>query len=196
MICAIILAAGRSRRMSAQKLLLPLAGKPMITRIVDELQQVPSLELFVVVGPDGKGIQAALQGRRVTFLTNPDNEGDMLSSIRCGLRALPETYSAILVVLGDQPNVTARLVNELIAGRDRSGSGIIVPTHLGHRGHPVLLATRFRDELLGGYDGIGLHGLLTAHPDEVFPVEIHDGAVLRDMDKPEDYQREMAHSAA
>jgi molybdenum cofactor cytidylyltransferase len=196
MICAIILAAGRSRRMGAQKLLLPLAGKPVIARIVDELQQISSLKLLVVVGRNGKGIQAALQGRRVGLLRNPDVAGDMLSSLRCGLRALPAGCSAVLVVLGDQPNLTARLVTELIAGRDRSGSGIIVPTHLGRRGHPVLLAACFRDELLGRYDGVGLQGLLQAHPDEVFSVEIQDGAVLRDMDKPEDYQRELAHSAA
>ena len=78
MICAIILAAGRSQRMGTQKLLLPLAGKPVITRIVDELQQVPTLQLQVVVGRNGNGIQEALRGRRVSLLRNPDAAGDML----------------------------------------------------------------------------------------------------------------------
>jgi molybdenum cofactor cytidylyltransferase len=196
MIYAIILAAGRSRRMGAQKLLLPLARKPVITRIVDELQKSPLLKLLVVVGRDGERIKAALRGRSVSFLTNPDAAGDMLSSIRCGLRAMPARCSAALIVLGDQPNVTARLVAKLVAARARSGSGIIVPTHRGHRGHPVLLAARFRDELMGNYNGVGLQGLLNAHLDEVFSVEIHDGTMLRDMDKPEDYQRELASNAA
>jgi CTP:molybdopterin cytidylyltransferase MocA len=97
-----------------------------------------------------------------------------------------------LVVLGDQPNITAGLVAKLIAGYASSGSGIIVPTHGGHRAHPVLLAARFRDELMRGYEGVGLQGLLNAYPDEVRSLEVPDGAILRDMDQPEDYQRELA----
>jgi len=192
MIYAIILAAGRSQRMGTQKLLLPLARKPVITRIVDELQACQLQELLVVVGRDGRRIRKALAGRSVRFLSNPEAEGDMLSSIRCGLRAMPAGGSGFLVVLGDQPNVTAELVGMLIAGFTRSGSGIVVPTHRGHRAHPVLLAARFRDELMSGYEGVGLRGLLNAHPNEVYPVEIANGALLRDMDKPEDYQRELA----
>lgn len=195
MICAIILAAGRSQRMGAQKLLLPLAGKPVITRIVDELLASPVHKLFVVVGRDGKAVQDALQGRSVGFLNNPDPAGDMLGSIRCGLRAIPTGCSAVLVVLGDQPNVTSRLVATLIAGFTESRQGIVVPTHQGHREHPVLFAARFRDELLSRHDGVGLRGLLDAHPDEVVSLEVADSTLFKDMDTPEDYQRELTCNA-
>ncbi len=107
MICAMVLAAGRSRRMGAQKLLLSLGGRPVIARIVDEVLRGPVDRVFVIVGPDGARIAEALAGRRVDYVINPDPEAEMLSSVRCGLRAMPEDCDAVLMVLGDQPGVTA-----------------------------------------------------------------------------------------
>jgi molybdenum cofactor cytidylyltransferase len=195
MICALVLAAGRSERMGTQKLLLPLGGKPVIARIVDELQQSPLQETVVVVGRDGEKVQQALKGRAVSFVTNPDFAGDMLSSVRCGLRAIPAGRVAVLVVLGDQPNIASQLVRKLIEAFKESGRGIIVPAHNGHCGHPLLIATRFRDELLSRHEGVGLHGLLDAHPEEVFRLEISDAAVLEDIDTPDDYQRHLSSIA-
>jgi len=194
MICAIVLAAGRSERMGKQKLLLPLGGKPVITRIVDELQRSPLQETFVVVGRDVERVQAALQGRAVIFVTNPDFAGDMLSSVRCGLRALPKGCTAALVVLGDQPNLTSQLVGVLVNAFQDSGRSIIVPAHHGHRGHPLLVASRLHDELLSQHEGSGLRGLLDAHPEEVFQLEVADAAMLEDMDTPKDYQEQLIRS--
>jgi len=202
MICAIVLAAGRSERMGAQKLLLPLRGQSVITRIVDELIGIPLQRIIVVVGRDAEPIQQALVGRVVTFVANPDPVGDMLSSVRCGLRALPKSCPAVLVALGDQPGVTSKLVGELIrAFREPTpdvetpGKQIVVPVHAGRRGHPLLFATRFRDELMTCYDGVGLHGLLAAHPDEVLEVEVSTATELEDMDTPEDYQQQLKSAA-
>jgi len=195
MICAIVLAAGRSERMGTQKLLLPLGGKPVVTRIVDELQRCTLHETIVVVGRDAGQVHAALRDRAVTFVANPDFTGDMLSSIRCGLRTLPTQCKAVLIVLGDQPNITAQLVIELVAAFRKSGRGIAVPTHNGHRGHPLLIARRFHDELLRQHEDVGLLGLLDAYPDEVFRLEIANAAILDDMDTPEDYQRHLNSKA-
>lgn len=191
MICAIVLAAGRSRRMGTQKLLLPIAGKPIITRVVDELQQSSVAATLVVTGTDGQKIQAALSGRKVSFINNPDADGDMLSSIRCGSRALPSGCVASLIVLGDQPNLTSELVTKLIAGLKENGRGIILPTHQGHRGHPVLMSAKLCEKLVSRHYAAGLREFLDSHPEDVFAVEIPDGSTLQDMDTPEDYQRHL-----
>lgn len=198
MICAIVLAAGRSERMGPQKLLLPLGEKPVIARVVDELIASPLQQIIVVVGRDGERIQNALAGRAVTFLSNADPEGDMLSSVRCGLRVLPASCEGVLVVLGDQPGITSQSVGELIRAfhapspESRTpNKSIILPTHAGRRGHPLLFAARYREEILTRYDGIGLHGLLAAHPEAVAELEAGTAATLEDMDTPEDYQRQL-----
>lgn len=198
MICAIVLAAGRSERMGMQKLLLRLGEKLVITRVVDELFNSPLHRIIVVVGRDAEQIQSALAGRAVTFVHNSDPNTDMLSSVRCGLSALPTLCKAVLLVLGDQPGVTSELVGSLIRAfhapspksRTRNQS-IILPTHAGRRGHPLLFDACYREEILTRYDGVGLHGLLAAHPEAVVELEVSTAAALDDMDTPEDYQRQL-----
>lgn len=189
MIGAVVLAAGRSRRMGTQKLLLPIRGQPVIARIVDELQRSPLDGVWVVLGHEGGRIRDALGGRDVNFVTNPDAEGDMLSSVRCGLRALPEPWDAVLIVPGDQPTVASKVVAGLIRCFQITRCGIAVPTYHGRRGHPILIARQHREEILGHHEAMGLRGLLQVHSAEVGEMGVDDPGVLDDMDLPEDYVR-------
>jgi len=190
MICAVVLAAGRSERMGTQKLLLPLGGKPVIARIVDELSRSRVEEILVVTGHDRDRLHKALAGWRVQFVANPDPDSDMLHSVRCGLRALPRHCEAVFVVLGDQPGITRKLLDELIRCFRQNNSKIIVPTRDGHRGHPVLFSSQHFKELLDGYEHNGLRGFLNAHSKGVLRVPISDLNALDDMDTPADYQRQ------
>ena len=70
------------------------------------------------------------------------------------------------------------------------GGGIVVPAHGDRRGHPILFASHFCEEVLSRYDSVGLHGLLDAHPEEVFKVPVSTASILEDMDTPEDYERQ------
>ena len=189
MICALVLAAGRSRRMGTQKLLLPVGGRPVITRIVDEVLASPVDQVFVVINPDGAGITAALGDRRVRFVVNTEVDGEMLSSVRCGLAAMPPTCEAVLVVLGDQPTLTADVVARLVRAFQTSGRGLVVPTAGGRRGHPLLFAMRYRDEVLQGYEELGLRGLLQAHTEDICEIEVVTPGILEDLDVPEDFRR-------
>jgi molybdenum cofactor cytidylyltransferase len=216
MICAIILAAGESRRMGAQKLLLPFDGRTVIGRIAGEILRGPVARTFVVVGADGARVAAAVEDERLSrkgararrdrepcesprgspqgalsFVTNPDPAGDMLSSVRCGLRALPPGCQAVLVALGDQPSITAELIAQLVNASRVSGRGIIVPVYGGKRGHPLLFSARYSQEVLTRYDDLGLRGLLHAHPEDVFELAADSASVLTDMDYPQDYLREL-----
>ena len=189
MICALVLAAGQSRRMGTQKLLLPLEGQPMIVHVVDELLRSPVDQIFVVIGEEGKQISEAIAGRRVHVVTNAHAEGEMLSSVRCGLIAIPDECAGVLVALGDQPSITADVVERLVRALRTTGRGIVVPTYRGQRGHPLLLAMHYRNEILTRYENVGLHGLLQAHPEDVLGVEVAAPGILEDMDVPEDYRR-------
>ena len=161
----------------------------MITRIVEQVLRSPIDRVYVVTGPDRERLTAALAGRRVEFVTNPSAEGEMLTSVREGLRALPGTCAAILVVLGDQPGLTAEVIARLIQAYRAARPGIVVPTYRGQRGHPLLFDSRYREEILTGYDHVGLRGLLRAHPEAVVEVAVESPGVLEDVDVPEDYRR-------
>jgi molybdenum cofactor cytidylyltransferase len=101
----------------------------------------------------------------------------------------------VLVALGDQPSITSALVDRMVAAYGRCGKGILVPFHAGRRGHPLLFADRYRDEVLTRYEDVGLRGLMQAHPEDICELNVPTDAVLSDMDYPEDYRRELARLA-
>ena len=178
--------------MGVQKLLLPFGGGTVIAHIVDEVLRSPVDETLVVVGRDGPRIGEALAGRPVRIVANPDPDGEMLSSVRCGLRALGPDSEAVLVALGDQPTVTAGLVGHMIDAFRGGGRGIVVPAYGGKPGHPILFSTRYRDEVLTRFDEVGLRGLRQAHPEDVVELPAANAAVLADMDTREDYRRALS----
>jgi molybdenum cofactor cytidylyltransferase len=194
MICAIVLAAGRSSRMGSQKVLLPFAGQTVIGHIVYQVLAAAIDRTIVVTGPDDAAIRLALAGRRVTLVANPDSTGEMLSSVRCGLRALPPECTAAIVVLGDQPTIRTELIADLVRSFHSTRAKIVVPTCQGRRGHPLLFSADYLAEVLTQHDGVGLRGLLQAHPSDVVELEVAEAAVLTDMDSPEDYTHAQSRS--
>jgi len=195
MTSAIVLAAGRSQRMGTPKLLLPFAGSTVIARVVDAYLRTPVDQILVVVRPLDQAIRNALSNRQVLFVENPDAAGDMLSSLRCGLRALPVKTETILVSPADQPSLEADLICRMLtAFRDRRAH-LLVPVHKGHRGHPLVVAARYRDELLTSYAGIGLRGLLETHSDELIEWPAADASALEDLDTPSDYRQSLRRAA-
>jgi molybdenum cofactor cytidylyltransferase len=178
--------------MGVQKLLLPFGGGTLIGHIAGEILRSPVDRTFVVVGPDAARVTAALAGHRAQIITNPDPDGEMLSSVRCGLRALTPDCEAVLVALGDQPSITADLIARLVSAFRTSARGIVVPVYSGRGGHPILFSIRYRQEVLTCFDDVGLRGLRQAHPEDVLELAAPDPSVLTDMDYPADYRRELA----
>jgi molybdenum cofactor cytidylyltransferase len=192
MIDAIVLAAGRSLRMGTQKLLLPFAGQTVIGHIIDQVLAAPIRTAFIVVAAGDHAVRSALANRAVNFVENPDPEGDMLSSVRAGLRALPPDTSAALIALGDQPSIRTEVIRTLDEASHSFGRGIVAPVYRAKRGHPMLVARRYFDELLNNHDGVGTRGIFATHRDDVFDLPVSDEGILADIDYPEDYERELA----
>lgn len=191
MICAIVLAAGQSERMGAQKLLLPFGGKTVIAHIVEQITASSVDEVYVVVGYQWKQVSEGLSGSAFSIVKNSNYKSGMLSSVRCGLKAIPQECKAVLVALGDQPSITTKLIDNMLQNFSSTEKQILVPIYDGKRGHPIIFSAVYRDEILTHYDDIGLRGLLYAHKGDVFELPVASSGVLSDMDCPEDYQREL-----
>jgi molybdenum cofactor cytidylyltransferase len=174
--------------MGVPKPLLPFAGSTVIARVVDACLGAPVDQVIVVVRSNDRQLRNALDGRPLIFVENPDASGDMLSSLRCGLRALPPFAETVVVVPADQPSLEPGLIRQMLAAFRANCRGILVPVHKGRRGHPLVLAARYRSELLTSCDGVGLRGLLRAHSADVTEWPADDAAVLEDLDTPADYE--------
>ena len=184
MICAIVLAAGKSERMGTQKVLLPLAGVTILEHIVGRIAGSVVDRTFVVVGHEGARVVKALEGCPVSVVMNPAYQAGMLSSVRCGLRALPAECEAVLIALGDQPRLSTGVIDTLVRAFSGCSKGIAVPIHRGRRGHPLIFASSYRPEIIERYDDEGLRGLLVAHPGDILEVEVSVPYILEDMDVP------------
>jgi molybdenum cofactor cytidylyltransferase len=184
-VAAVVLAAGMSRRMGENKLLVPVEGRPMIARVVGALAASPAAQVVVVVGHEADRVRAALAGvgERVRFVDSPDYALGLSASLRAGIAALGPDVDAALVCLGDMPWVAARHVSALIDAFDpAAGRTICVPLFQGKRGNPVLWAARHFAEMQGLSGDVGARELIERHADAVCAVAVDDAAVTVDID--------------
>jgi molybdenum cofactor cytidylyltransferase len=190
MVSSILLAAGKSTRMGQQKLLMPYKGHGMVDHILQKITNTNLFRTIVVTGSDSAQIEKELKNHQAIFVYNERFEEGMLSSVQKGIAALGVESAGFLILLGDQPMVTEKVINRLIALFRKTTKGLLVPTFLGKRGHPVLIDAKYRDEIGKLSQAIGLRELFLNHPEDVLEVEIESDAILKDIDTPEDYRRE------
>ena len=128
MIAAIILAAGQSRRMGQNKLLLPFGSATVIETIVGEVAACPEVgDIVVVTGHQADRVQAQLAAYPIRCVFNADyTRSDMLVSIQTGLHTLATGVTAALIVLGDQPRLRREIVQRVIAAAEPDQ--LIVPS--------------------------------------------------------------------
>jgi CTP:molybdopterin cytidylyltransferase MocA/rhodanese-related sulfurtransferase len=131
---ALVLAAGAGRRFGATKQLATLRGRPLLEHALAAVTAVSPR--VVVLGHAADEIRARADLHGAAPVICPDWEEGQAASLRCGLAALPDA-DAVLVVLGDQPGLTAAAVDALLAaGGDEDA---VRATYGGTPGHPVLL---------------------------------------------------------
>lgn len=192
MVWAVILAAGRSKRMGTAKMLLPYEGTTVIQNVVRKVRASGVHSVLVVLGAESDSIKTVLKNDPVRLVRNPDFDRGMLSSVQCGLRALPRSATWVLVLLGDQPVLFESVVRTMLRARERTSKGILVPVFKGRRGHPLLFGLKYKKAALNLDPAVGLRQLLRDHPDDVLEVEVPDRAILDDIDTPGDYRRALA----
>ncbi len=187
---AVVLAAGRSQRMGQPKVLLPWDDSTLIETVITRLIMARLDEIVVVVGHHAEAVERILADWPVRLVRNPNYaQGEMLSSVQVGLRALPETVAAALIVMGDQPMLDARALVNILGAYAEGRGEIVVPTYRGQRGTPVLFARRFWPELLAQKGGRP-RDVVQQHPESVAEAEVPNDSILRDLDTPEQYRQE------
>ncbi len=184
-VAAILLAAGRSRRMGCCKQLLPLGERTVLVRCLDALAAGGAGEIMVVVSEEGHDVAEAVRDYPANFVINTAVDADMASSVRAGRDALTTAARAVIVLPSDYPLVSAGTISRLIAGHRASPGSIIIPCHAGRRGHPLLFPRAILDELVAD---LTLRDLVRRDPGRIKLLDVDDPGILHDMDTPEDYQ--------
>ena len=186
-IAGLLLAAGSSRRMGKEnKLLTDVDGTAMVTRVAKQITASQAEGLMVVTGHEKDQVELALKNYATGFVHNPDFADGLSTSLKTGLRALPDNIDGAIVCLGDMPLVKAEHIDQLIRAFDPvEGRSICVPVHGRKRGNPVVWSKRFITEILSVTGDIGARHLLEEHADQVIEVAIEQDGVLFDIDTPD-----------
>jgi molybdenum cofactor cytidylyltransferase len=185
----LILAAGAATRMGRPKQLLDWDGRPLV-RVAAEVALAAQLSpVLAVVGSAQTEVAAGLAGLPLQIVPNPDYVAGQSTSLRTGIAALPPEVAAMVVLLGDQPFVTAAIVARLVAEWRASAYPIVAPIYAGQRGNPVLFAREIFPELLAIQGDRGARAVLAANPARIRPVLFDDPRPLADIDTPDDYER-------
>ena len=189
MISAILLGAGKSRRMGFDKLSLPWGKKTVFECCLETLLRSKVQELVIVLSLRSKGIRNLFLRKNIKVVSNPHAEAGMSTSIRRGLQAIHPRSDGILIALGDQPFLKTRTINLLIRNFAQGKGGIIVPSFRGRRGHPVIFHKRYRKELLNLKGDVGGKFLLERYPKDVIMVPVKSEGVVKDINTWQDYKK-------
>lgn len=175
----ILLAAGRGRRMGADKAFLDLGGRTAVERVVETSLQGGADEVVVVRASGAQEMPPGLQARLVEVPAG----GEMIDSLRAGAAGLPEGCSHVLVFPVDYALAQADTVRAVIEAFAH-GDPIVLPLHADRPGHPIGLAREVLSELQEPTKS--LRDVVVADRSRVRVVAVDDPWVLRDLDTPQD----------
>ena len=185
-VAAILLAAGRSRRMGAFKPLLPFGTQTVIESSIANLRAGGVNDIVVVVGYRGDEIRRQLKTAGVSLVANPDPDTPMGVSIALGVAEIGGQFGAVMIAPADHPAIPGRTI-KLILHEWEGGATLVQPEHETRGGHPVLIDQKYFDELLQLDSERGLRGFFERHRSETRRLPVNSPLIARDMDTWQDY---------
>ena len=182
----VILAAGASRRMGTNKMLLELAGESLVRRAAKRALGAGLSPVVVVIGHEADRLRAELKDLPLEFAVNPDYTGPTSGSLHQGLNKLGPDVNAAVIMLGDMVRVTAETLAMLIAAARGTAAPLVVSRYGDVTAPPLLFRRALFAELLAWTgEGCG-KAVVQAHKHEAMYVDRPE-ALLADVDTPEDF---------
>jgi len=183
-VTGLVLAAGGSKRLGRPKQLLPFGPTTLLDHVLDTARACQFHQLLCVVGGGADGVRERVDLSGIEVVENQHFGEGCSSSIAAALTAVDGRADALVLMLGDQPGVTADAVTALVAGRGRAP--LAVCAYTDGRGHPLAFARAMFGDLASLHGDKGVWKLLDRRADEVTDVAVA-GPIPRDVDTWEDY---------
>jgi molybdenum cofactor cytidylyltransferase len=170
-IAGLLLASGAAHRFGSNKLIAPLAGRAVVRWAADALVGAVD-EVLVTVRDDSDEIRDALAGLPVHWVLNREAHAGMSSAIRAGIAALPADAEAVVVALGDQPLLDARVVARVVERWRDGGTSAVSTRYEDGRGHPVLFGAALFPALLALEGDRGARAVLDGLGDALATIDV------------------------
>jgi molybdenum cofactor cytidylyltransferase len=192
-VCGLVLGAGGSKRLGRPKQLLPFGGGTLLGHVVATARACAFGQTIVALGGAARDVRAGVDLGGVQVVVNDAYGEGCSSSIVAALAAVDERCDVLVLMLGDQPGVTAATVAALLAGR--GDAGLAVCRYDDGRGHPIAFARPLFGELADLHGDKGVWRLLDRAGERAAEVRV-PGPIPLDVDTPQDYEAVLAAAAA
>jgi molybdenum cofactor cytidylyltransferase len=184
-VTGLVLAAGGSKRLGRPKQLLPYGSGTLLDHVLGAARECAFDQLLCVVAGGADGVLSDVDFSGAQVVENPDFGEGCSSSIAAALRAVDSRSEVLVLMLGDQPGVSALTVTKLLAGL--GAAPLAACAYSDGRGHPLAFSRPMFVELAALHGDRGVWKLLDRFPGEVVDVRV-DGPIPRDVDTWEDYE--------
>lgn len=142
--------------------------------------------MVIVIGSCADDVRRVLEDLPVKIVENPEWPTGMSSSIRAGLKDV-SSDDAVLIMLCDQPFVTADVLDNLIDTHRRTGMPIVASEYGAIRGVPAVFSKEFFPELGALTEDEGARRIIVRHPELVATIPFAAGVI--DVDTRHDHQQ-------
>tara|TARA_B110000114_G_scaffold87999_2_gene92936 strand:- start:17216 stop:17854 length:639 start_codon:yes stop_codon:yes gene_type:complete len=181
---AVVLAAGKSLRMGQRNKLLECVDEmPIVHKVLNAVTASIVHQCVVVTGYQAERIRNSVCDYQVDIIVNSEYEQGLSSSLKAGLKCLDSEVDAVLIVLGDMPDIDVGIINQLVLSFDPTqGREICVPVHNQRRGNPVLWSQRFYQDLCQIEGDVGGRHLIVKYRGWVYECYVDDESIHTDID--------------
>ena len=187
MITGIILASGFSRRMGRDKLLLEIEGEKIIERVIKACKSSNLGNIILIYREDD--IKSIGDKYKIKTIYNPNANLGQSEAMKLGIKEAGNVEHYMFFV-GDQPFLTSELINKLILEYKITKTTILVPYYNGNRGMPMIISSKYKEELLNIVGDKGGRDIVNKYILEVEKVHIKEEKQGLDIDSPEDFRKE------
>ncbi len=187
--CAVILAAGNSRRMGCTKALLDINGRTFVEQIIDRLDSSGFRHRYIVLGENYDEVSQTVNLMDCNIIRNEYPERGQLYSLQLAISNLWLDHAGMMVTLVDHPLVTIDTYRQMNLYIQANPHQIIVPRFSNRKGHPVFFPERVFRKLMSTPLAEGARTVVNDPKEEVLYLDVEDEGILQDIDTPEKYEQ-------
>jgi molybdenum cofactor cytidylyltransferase len=188
-VTGLVLAAGSSSRLGQPKQLLPFRGTTLLGATLDVARRCAFSQLLVTLGGAAADVAAVIDFTGAQVVDNPDFGSGCGSSISAAIAHVDDASEGLVLMLGDQPDVSVEAVSRLVG--EGGASQVAVCRYADGRGHPFWFARTVFDELRSLHGDKAIWKVLESGRYSVTEVSI-EATVPIDVDTWADYEALLA----
>ncbi len=190
MIKAILLAAGKSKRLKSENKLIKIyKKKPLINHGVKSLIKSKVNKIIIVLGFESKKLKKIIKkNRKISFTFNKYYKKGMSSSIKQGLKKISKKDKGFIIVQSDMPFITTSNINKICNSITTKKYLIHILRYKNQMGNPIGFDISILDKFKKIKGNIGAKYMVKKLKNRANFIAVSSKKFFKDLDKPSDFR--------